>query len=100
MSPPSPPPTLQATYTSPKTSKQFHHPLPTTLPTTSTPEKTLYLSQLRTSVTQLQEEVNSFLTAKMEEDKALVAADTDGGAGVDDKKEEERYGEEGDEGEG
>ncbi len=39
----------------------------------------------------LQEEVNGFLTTKMEEDKALAAS---AGMKVDDKAEEENYGEE------
>ena len=40
---------------------------------------------------QLQDEVNSFLTAKMEEDKALASMV---GGKVNDKEEEENYGEE------
>ena len=40
---------------------------------------------------QLQDDVNGFLTTKMEEDKALA---TSAGVKVDDKKEEENYGEE------
>lgn len=59
--------------------------------TTSTAEKTEYLSNLRQSVTKLQDEINTFLTEKMEEDKALAAK---AGLKVDEKKEEERYGEE------
>lgn len=39
----------------------------------------------------LQDEVNSFLTTKMEEDKALTGSE---GTKVDDKAEEENYGEE------
>lgn len=79
---PPPPPTLSATYNSPTTSQTFTHPLP------STKEKTAYLSALRKSVTQLQEDVNTFLTSKMEEDKALA------GEKMDEKAEEENYGEE------
>jgi len=84
---PPPPPTLSATYNSPTTSQTFTHPLPST-PTPSTKEKTAYLSALRKSVTQLQEDVNTFLTSKMEEDKALA------GEKMDEKAEEENYGEE------
>ena len=44
-------------------------------------------------MTQLQEHVNILLTAKMEEDKAVAArAEVDGQ--VDEKKEEDLYGEE------
>ena len=39
----------------------------------------------------LQEEVNGFLTTKMEEDKTLAAG---AGMKIDDKAEEENYGEE------
>lgn len=39
----------------------------------------------------LQDEVNGFLTDKMEEDKMIAAL---GGGKVDDQKEEENYGEE------
>ena len=81
---------LKANYASPSTTKTFTHPLPTAS-TTSTQEKTNYLSALRKSVVKLQEEVNGFLTAKMEEDKALAA---DAGMKVDEKAEEENYGEE------
>ncbi|KAL8779960.1 MAG: hypothetical protein Q9213_006685 [Squamulea squamosa] len=90
---PQPSTTLAATYTSPSTSKTFTHPLPSST-TTSLAEKTQYLSTLRQSMTQLQDEVNAFLTDKMEKDKALAAK-----AGVkdkvDEKKEEDFYGEEG-----
>lgn len=51
----------------------------------------MYLSALRKSVVRLQEEVNEFLTAKMEEDKDLAAG---AGVEVDDRAEEENYGEE------
>lgn len=51
----------------------------------------MYLSALRKSVVELQDEVNGFLTTKMEEDKALAAS---AGMKADDKVEEENYGEE------
>ncbi|KAL8935016.1 MAG: hypothetical protein Q9216_005625 [Gyalolechia sp. 2 TL-2023] len=90
------PTTLTATYTSPTASQSFTHPLPSSA-TTSTAQKTEYLSTLRQSVTKLQDEVNAFLTEKMDEDKALAAK---AGLEVDEKKEEERYGEEDDEDDG
>ncbi|KAL8728470.1 MAG: hypothetical protein Q9166_005368 [cf. Caloplaca sp. 2 TL-2023] len=101
MSPPATSPqttTLTATYTSPNTSRTFTHPLPSSSPA-SLAEKTQYLSTLRQSMTLLQDRINGFLTEKMEEDKALAAK-----AGVmdkvDEKKEEDFYGEEGVENEG
>ena len=81
---------LKADYASPTETKTFIHPLPSAA-TTSTKEKTTYLSALRKSVIQLQEEVNGFLTTKMEEDKALA---TRVGMKIDDQAEEENYGEE------
>ena len=88
--PSTPPPTLTATYTSPTTSHTFTHPLPPT-PIHSTQQKTIYLSALRKSVTQLQDDINTFLTSRMEEDKTLAA---DAGVKGDEKAEEEGYGEE------
>ncbi len=87
---------LTATYASPSTSKSFTHPLP---PATAKPTaaKTEYLSTLRKSVTQLQDEINAFLTERMEEDRALAAK---AGVKIDEKREEENYGEENVEGEG
>ena len=87
---------LKAEYSAPTSSKAFSHPLPPAS-TSSTEEKTAYLSALRESVTKLQEELNTFLTGKMEEDKALAVA---AGSKVDDKREEENYGEEGGDEEG
>ncbi|MCJ1384607.1 hypothetical protein MMC17_007725 [Xylographa soralifera] len=84
-------PSLKADYASPTGSLQFQHPLKVLPAKFSIEEKTAYLSALRSAVTHLQEEVNTFLTAKMEEDKAIAVERT----GVtDDKKEEENYGEE------
>ena len=82
---------LKADYVSPNSSKTFIHALPTSS-ATSTAEKTQYLSALRKSVVQLQEDINTFLTSKMDEDKALVSKT---GLKVDDKQEEDNYGEEG-----
>lgn len=81
---------LRATYTSPTSSETFTHTLPS-VSAASTKEKTAYLSALRTSVVKLQGDVNGFLTTKMEEDKALAAS---AGSKVDDKAEEDNYGEE------
>lgn len=84
-------PTLKAEYLSPGASQIFSRPLPATPPAASTKEKTAYLSALRTSIVKLQEEVNTFLTTKMEDDKAIAIGN---GAKVDEEKEEENYGEE------
>ena len=84
------PTSLKAEYASPAAAETFTHSLPAAS-NASTEEKTMYLSALRKSVVKLQEEVNGFLTTKMEEDKALAAC---AGVKVDDKAEEENYGEE------
>ncbi|TVY76051.1 hypothetical protein LSUE1_G006439 [Lachnellula suecica] len=76
-------PSLTTTYTSP-TNAPFTHTTPLPAPT----DKAAYLSALRTATTQMQEQVNKELTARMEQDKALA----DGG--VDEAKEEDNYGEE------
>ena len=81
---------LKADYASPNTTRTFKHPLPPAS-NKSTEVKTMYLSALRKSVVELQDEVNGFLTTKMEEDKALAAS---AGMKADDKVEEENYGEE------
>ena len=81
---------LTAIYKGPESTKVFTHPLPSNS-TNNTEEKTSYLSALRKSVIQLQNEVNEHLTVKMEEDKVAQATTT---KGVDDRKEEENYGEE------
>ncbi|MCJ1244014.1 hypothetical protein MMC30_001211 [Trapelia coarctata] len=82
---------LTASYASPTGSEVFEHKLPSLPPQFSAEQKTSYLSALRSSVVKLQEEVNTFLTAKMEEDKTTAPQ---AAAKVDDKKEEENYGEE------
>lgn len=81
---------LEADYAGPTTTKTFTHPLPAAS-NTSIQDKTNYLSALRKSVAKLQDEVNGFLTTKMEEDKALAEG---AGVKIDDKMEEENYGEE------
>lgn len=90
--------TATATYTSP-TSTSPHTITSTPLPSLSsssppsTSDRTAYLDGLSASIIQLQANVNTFLTQKMEEDKA--AAEKEGKASkVDDEKEEENYGEE------
>ena len=84
---------LRAEYKAPKGSKTFTHTLPSA-DVTSTTEKSAYLSVLRRLVVQTQEDINTFITAKMEEDKAVTSIP---GMKADEKKAEENYGEEVDE---
>lgn len=93
-------PSLTANYTSPTSTHTFSSSLPTLQPgNASTEEKTAYLSALRSNVSQLQGDVNTFLTQKMEEDKAREAEAVGGADGKrvrmkDEEREEEMYGEE------
>ena len=83
-------PVLSADYLSADGSTKFVQNLPHLAPKHTTEEKTVFLSSLRSSVVNLQEDVNTFLTKKMDEEKASAS----GGKSIDDKKEEENYGEE------
>lgn len=81
---------LNADYAAPALIKEFRHPLPSSS-VSNTEEKTQYLSTLRDSVVKLQDEINIFLTSKMEEDKVSAI---DAGKRINEKTEEENYGEE------
>jgi hypothetical protein len=99
--------TLSATYTnsstSPPTTHQLSYPISAPIPTsgsTFVKDKTAYLCDLRKSAKRLQDEVNIFLTQKMEEDKLHAMKNGhDGqekaGTKTADEAEEENYGEEG-----
>lgn len=85
-------PTLTADYTAPTHErKQFNYSLPNIEANPSTEDRTAYLSALRSSVTKLQSEVNTFLTQKMTDDAQSSSATT---KQVDEDKEEANYGEE------
>lgn len=82
---------LKATYTAPGASEEsFKEALPAVSKEVSTEERTEYLGKLRTSITSIQDQINVFLTHKMEEDNAKAGA----AAAAQDAKEEENYGEE------
>ena len=88
---------LSATYQSP-TNDAFTsaHQLPAP-PSDKPADRTAYLGALRKAAVSLQEQINTQLTARMEEDKARGAEATSGIAsakGVDEAKEEDTYGEE------
>lgn len=86
---------LTASYKSPDNpSFGVNEPLPT-LPATaaSVDEKTKYLNSLREAITSAQDQINTELTQRMEDDKARLAAGAPGNK-IDDAKEEENYGEE------
>ncbi|KIX97228.1 uncharacterized protein Z520_07343 [Fonsecaea multimorphosa CBS 102226] len=95
------PAALAATYDSPSGSRNFEYSI-------STPEieedgklsaeaKTKYVSELRASSKKLQEDINKFLTEKMEEDKKKPGQNSGNGTTKEkskDELEEENYGEE------
>jgi hypothetical protein len=89
---------LTASYTSPSGEKQFTYTI--TAPSRSddasksTATKTAYLHELRSSTKKLQEDINVFLTAKMEEDKKVAATNGKSAQKTKDEEEEENYGEE------
>lgn len=83
---------LSADYVSPSDKKTFSHALPSAAANNVT-DKTAYLSALRSKSTELQCEINAYLTQKMEDD----AKAAEGGANKRSKaeeREEEMYGEE------
>ncbi|KAI9760015.1 MAG: hypothetical protein M4579_001954 [Chaenotheca gracillima] len=89
---------LVADYKSPSASETFTKPIS---PSTSTPlntsGKTAHLASIRAAIPKLQDDINAFLTQKMEEDKGPQAARDANGTNktaIDDAKEEENYGEE------
>lgn len=86
---------LMATYSDATTSESQHtfsHDLP--CPSADAKAKAEYLSNLRKSARSLQDEVNAFLTKKMEEDKAIAASSGTEKKKAKDEEEEENYGEE------
>lgn len=94
---------LTATYNSPESSETFSSNLPSLSDNKNEPEvqqKTEYLSALRTSLTQMQSDVNAFLTAKMESEKSAADSKASSGKKTREEKEEEMYGEEDSEADG
>ncbi|KAJ5321992.1 hypothetical protein MYU51_002693 [Penicillium brevicompactum] len=77
---------LNAVYAAPDTSKTFEHVIPTTTGTLAA--KQAHLTALQAQVPKLQDEINAFLTQRMEEDKKA------GAISAQEAKEEENYGEE------
>lgn len=83
---------IQAVYTAPGTTQTFQHAIPTESRSQadSFAAKQAHLTALQSLVATLQEEVNVFLTEKMEEDKKAHQ----GVVSKKEAKEEENYGEE------
>jgi hypothetical protein len=88
----SPHPVLIAEYSSPTAASHFFAQKFSASPqNSSTEERTVALSGLRTAIGKLQDEVNVFLTQKMEEDKREAGNPAETAI---EAKEEENYGEE------
>lgn len=95
---------VKASYSSSSGKQAFSHSLTTKAsldkiyetdePASFSKAKTNYLSELRTSVKQMQSEINVFLTAKMEQDKKALATNGQTNGKGKDEIEEEKYGEE------
>ena len=96
---------LKAVYKSPSGEKMFSHDITAATALCLVSEhddqvqfskaKTAYLSEIRSSVKKMQGDINTFLTAKMDEDKKIASsagAQTNGKR--TDEVEEEKYGEE------
>jgi hypothetical protein len=85
---------LTASYKSPSGAKQFRYAIDTAAENQlDTNSKTHYLSQLRASTKNLQNDVNDFLTQKMDEDKK-TGLETTVKSKTKEELEEENYGEE------
>ncbi|KAB8266747.1 Gon7 family-domain-containing protein [Aspergillus minisclerotigenes] len=89
---------LCAVYSAPQSTQTFEHSISSPLPSTDlSPEnvqtKVAYLSELRKLVPNLQNDINVFLTERMEEDKKLAEAQGRQ-LSEQERKEEENYGEE------
>lgn len=97
-----PTPELTAHYTTPTSAQAWTYPQQSTTSTPSTDKRVAYLAKLRKDVSLMQNEINRFLTNKMEEDKRVAGSDGGGASNgvygkgkVDEKAEEDNYGEEG-----
>ncbi|KOS45992.1 hypothetical protein ACN38_g3084 [Penicillium nordicum] len=78
---------FNAVYTAPQSTETFEHVISTTTGTLA--DKQAHLSALQSLVPKLQDQINVFLTERMEEDKKLQ-----GQISAQEAKEEENYGEE------
>lgn len=80
---------VNVSYTAPDTTKSFQHSIPATATVDSLAAKQAHLSALQALVPQLQDEINVYLTARMEEDNKAK-----GQLSEKEAKEEDYYGEE------
>ncbi|KAB8346332.1 hypothetical protein FH972_023376 [Carpinus fangiana] len=89
---------LTASYKAPNGTQEFTHAVTTPPSTPSTEDTAVYLGLLRKYTAQMQSEMNTFLTQKMDEDrKTAESTGSNSTPKIDEAKEEENYGEEVDE---
>ncbi|KKK14837.1 hypothetical protein ARAM_006811 [Aspergillus rambellii] len=89
--------TLRAVYAAPQLDRTFEHTLTAPVPTPpheNAKVKVAYLAELRNLVPTLQNDINVFLTAQMEEDKKAAEAQGRSLLSAQEAKEEANYGEE------
>lgn len=86
--------TVLGTYVSPSGKKDFDYKIPALPDSPTTKETAAYLATLRKTTLRLQNEINAFLTQRMEEDKAPASGNGNGISTIDEQKEEDNYGEE------
>lgn len=86
---------LRAVYNASTSSHKFEHLVAAPV-ANDAPSKQIYFTDLRASAKQLQNEINVFLTSKMEEDKLQSNQEANKQAAIKskDEDEEENYGEE------
>jgi hypothetical protein len=82
--------TLEAIYNGPQGSRTFQHPLPVDPTLDSATTKEAHLAALQSLVPKLQDEINVFLTERMQEEKNAQGQ----AVSEEEAKEEENYGEE------
>ncbi|KAK5063163.1 hypothetical protein LTR84_005239 [Exophiala bonariae] len=92
---------LSASYKSPTDTKQFHYAIDTSGIATSETNnqldkksQTAYFGLLRASTKNLQDDINDFLTRKMDEDKKYTLDSSATKSKTKEELEEENYGEE------
>jgi hypothetical protein len=88
-------PAITAEYTSPTATSPHNisQPLPSISASPSTDDRVAYLAEMQKAVKLLQDDVNVFLTQKMDEDKA-GSGNGNGNGKADDAQAEDYYGEE------
>lgn len=80
---------LQAVYTAPDASRTFEHTVPVDSSQSTLAAKQSHLEALQSFVPKLQDQINVYLTERMEEDKKAQGA-----ISAKETQEEENYGEE------